>query len=410
MHSNFFKGIKRNVAALGVVSALSDASSEMIFPLLPLFLSTVLGASAAALGLIEGVAESTAAFFKLASGWLSDKWRKRKPIIVAGYSLSAFAKPLFALAAAWQHVLAIRFLDRVGKGLRGAPRDAMIADSTPRLFRGKAFGFHRAMDTLGAVVGPALAFLALAALGGDVRSVFWLAAIPAVLSVAFLVFFVREQKPKARIGKKVSLKAFASLPKHYRLFVASTTIFALANFTVAFLLLRAANLGVAKALIPLVYLGYNLIYLLAAMPFGVLSDKIGGKRVLAFGYAAFAASSLGLALTNDAASALAFTAFFGLFTAANDTMQRVVSVDLAPPRLRASAIGLQQALAGAAALPASAIAGALWVAFSPSAAFAWGAVVSVVALTILAFCFSCSGNKRKNKINAKDESKRCAAR
>lgn len=382
-----FQGIKRNIVALGIVSGLTDVSSEMVFPLLPLFLTTVLGASAAVLGLIEGFAASTAAFFQLLGGWLSDKWGKRKPIILAGYSLSAIAKPLFALAMAWQHVLAIRFLDRVGKGLRSAPRDAMIADSTPQKFRGKAFGFHRAADTLGAVVGPALAFVALAALNNDLRAVFWLAAIPGALAVACLVLFVREQKPKYKIAKRVSLKIFAQLPKQYRLFVVSTTVFALANFTVAFLLLRASNLGIKTELIPLVYLGYNAVYLLAAMPFGMLSDKIGGKRVLAFGYAAFAVASAGMALTADAASALFFIALFGLFTAANDTMQRVVSVDLAPKNLRASALGMQQALAGAAALPASVIAGVLWTAVSPSAAFAYGAVVSVIALIVLTYCF-----------------------
>ncbi len=384
---NFFRGIKRNVVAFGVVSALTDVSSEMIFPLLPLFLAT-LGAGAAALGLIEGIASSAAAFFQFVSGWLSDKWGKRKPIVLFGYSVSALARPLFALAMSWQAVLGVRFLDRVGKGLRGAPRDAMIADTTPQRFRGKAFGFHRAMDTFGAVVGPLLAFVVLAALNNDFRSVFWLAFIPAALAVLCIVFFVREEKPKAKIGKRVSLKILARLPKPFKYFIAATTLFALASFTVAFLLLRASGLGVKAEFIPLVYLGYNLVYMLAAIPSGLLSDKIGGKRVLAFGYAAFALASTGFALTNDVPSALFLTALFGLFTAANDTMSRVVSVDLAPRKLRASALGLQQALAGAAALPASAIAGALWAAVSPQAAFAYGAIVSIAALALLAYSFT----------------------
>ncbi|MFH0974025.1 MAG: MFS transporter [Candidatus Micrarchaeota archaeon] len=392
--AKLFEGIKRNVVVLGLVSGLTDVSSEMIFPLLPLFLAT-LGAGAAVLGLIEGVATSAAAFFAFASGWLSDKTGKRKPIILGGYSLSAVAKPLFALASSWPQVLFFRFADRAGKGLRGAPRDAMIADSTPKKFRGKSFGFHRAMDTLGAVVGPAIAFIAISAFHDDYRTVFWLSAIPAFLAVALIIFFVREQKqtrkqtraPK-KIAKSVSLKTFALLPKKYRYFVLSTTLFALANFTVAFLLLRANNLGIDATAIPLVYLLYNLVYLLAAMPFGILSDKIGGQRVLAAGYVAFAIASIGLALASNAATALIFIALFGLFTAANDTMSRVVSVDLAPPKIRASALGLQQALAGAAALPASVIAGVLWVSFSPTAAFAYGACVSLIAFAVLAYSFT----------------------
>ncbi len=385
-----FKGIKRNVVVLGLVSCLTDVSTEMIFPLLPLFLAT-LGAGAEILGLIEGIATSAAAFFAFVSGWLSDKMGKRKPIILGGYSLSAVAKPLFALAASWPQVLIFRFADRTGKGLRGAPRDAMIADSTPRKFRGKSFGFHRAMDTLGAVVGPAIAFIAVSAFHDDYRTVFWLSAIPAFIAVALIVFLVREQKqtraPK-KIAKSVSLKTFALLPKKYRYFVLSTTLFALANFTAAFLLLRANNLGIDATAIPLVYLLYNIVYLLAAMPFGILSDKIGGVRVLAAGYAAFAIASVGLALASNALTAVIFIALFGLFTAANDTMSRVVSVDLAPPKIRASALGLQQALAGAAALPASVIAGVLWVTFSPAAAFAYGACVSLIALAVLAYSFT----------------------
>ena len=384
-------GVPRTVYLLGIVSFLTDVSSEMIFPLLPLFITTILGAGAEVLGLIEGVADSAASIIDIFVGYFSDKAGERKKFVILGYGLSAVTKVGIALSTSWWHILIMRGTERIGKSIRTSPRDALIADATPQELRGKSFGLHRAMDTLGAVVGPAIAFIAVSAFHDDYRTVFWLSAIPAFIAVALIVFLVREQKqtraPK-KIAKSVSLKTFALLPKKYRYFVLSTTLFALANFTAAFLLLRANNLGIDATAIPLVYLLYNIVYLLAAMPFGILSDKIGGVRVLAAGYAAFAIASVGLALASNALTAVIFIALFGLFTAANDTMSRVVSVDLAPPKIRASALGLQQALAGAAALPASVIAGVLWVTFSPAAAFAYGACVSLIALAVLAYSFT----------------------
>ena len=260
-------GVERNVFSAGLVSFFMDVSSEMLYPLVPLFLSSVLGVNRTIIGLIEGIAESTASLLKVFSGWFSDRIRKRKILMIAGYGISAVSRPILAVSTLWTHVLTFRFVDRFGKGIRVAPRDAIIAESAPLKDLGRSFGFHRGMDTLGAVAGPALAFLILSIFTDNFRLVFWLSMIPAVAAVLIIVFFIRETKyKKTSAAAKLSLKNFNW---RYKAFIAVTALFAAGNSSDAFLILRAANIGIVEAQIPLLYLVFNLVYSLVSFPAGI---------------------------------------------------------------------------------------------------------------------------------------------
>jgi len=381
------KKLSRNVLLLGVSSFLTDLSSEMIFPILPLFLVNILHADVSVVGLIDGVAESTADLGKMVSGWISDKMGKRKPFIVAGYSLSSFSKPLFALARIWPHVLVVRFLERVGKGLRGTARDAMVAEETTHENRGKAFGYRKMMDQFGAVLGPLAAFLLMPYLTNHMepsdayRTLFWISFIPAILAVIIL-YFVKEKAQAMVMEKKTTLSV--ALGPRFKKFLAITLVFAFGMFTYSFLILKAQEVGVEVGVIPLLYLCYNLSFLFFAMPVGTSADKIGRKKTLAIGYLIFALTCIGLIKATTAFHVWLTFILYGVFMAIMETVQRAYISDIVSPEVRGTALGLHQGAAGFAALPANVIVGFLWSRYNSTVAFTYSLAVSLVAVVLLA--------------------------
>ncbi len=378
--------IPLNVKVAGIVSFFTDLSSEMIVPVLPLFLSVTLGAPAAAIGVVEGIAESTASVLRVFAGWLSDRAGRRKPLVVAGYGLSNLTKPLLALAGSWPHVLAVRFVDRFGKGIRGAPRDALIADSVPPERRGLAFGFHRSMDTLGAAVGPLVAFATLALLPENYRAVFWIAAIPGAIAIAVAVFLLRDIARPPAPGRAPRL-SFAGLGRPFAIFTLVATVFALGNSSDAFLILRTKNLGLPAPAIPLAYFAFNVIYAALATPAGALSDRVGRRVMLIGGYAIFALVYLGFAVAGGPGGGLQAVGLFlvyGVYYALTEGVQRALVVDLVPSGLRATALGTFSTATGVALLPASLVAGILWDRVSPAAPFYYGAALAALAVILLA--------------------------
>jgi len=378
------EGITRNILILGLVSLFTDLSSQMVFPLIPLFLTTVLGAGAYTVGVVEGAAETSASLFKVVSGYWSDKIKKRKPFVLFGYSLSSITKPLFAFANVWPIVLFIRVVERIGKGLRTAPRDALVAESCDESVRGKAYGFHRAMDGIGSVLGATLAFLLLPVLG--YRNIFLLAFIPGIAAV-IVVLFVKEKKvPIEKTIKGTSIKiSFREMPTNLRLFIVVSMLFALGHFGYAFLLLRAKNIGLADNTAILLYVLFYIVYTLCAIPSGALSDKIGRKPVLVTGYFVFAITSLGLVFTSNIHSILLFFVIYGVFYAMIDGVQRAFVVDLAPEDLKATALGTFHTAIGSVALPGGYIAGLLWDRISPEATFIYGLTLAMASILLFTF-------------------------
>ena len=371
----------RNVVALAAVSFLTDASSEMIYPLLPLFLTGVLGAGATALGAIEGAAESTAAFLKLGSGWWSDRLRRRKPLVVLGYALATALRPLVGLARAPAQVLAIRLGDRVGKGIRTSPRDALIADSTPPETRGRAFGFQRAGDHAGAVVGPLVAFALLRWAGMPLREVFLWSAVPGVLSVLLLVVAVRET-PRAAPERSAATPAadlHAPLPRRFWAVLAVILLFALGNSSDAFLLLRAAQLGVAAPLIPVLWALLHLVKALASTPGGALSDRLGRKPLLIAGWALYALVYLGLGAARAEWQVWALFAAYGVHFGLTEGVEKALVADLVPAARRGTAFGWYNLTLGLGALPAALLFGFVWDRAGAPAAFGLGAALALAA-------------------------------
>ncbi|HEV8637398.1 MAG TPA: MFS transporter [Chloroflexota bacterium] len=374
----------RNVLAAGVVSFFTDVSSEMIVPVLPLFLTGTLGASASVVGLIEGVAESTASLLRVFAGWISDRTGRRKPLILLGYTLSNLAKPLFALATAWPQVLAVRFADRFGKGIRGAPRDALIADSVDPSIRGRAFGFHRSMDTAGAALGPLLAAAVLALSANNPRAVFWLAALPGLAAILTAWLLLRDRPAPPRDAAAPRL-GFRGLGRPFALFTAVSTLFAVGNSSDAFLILRAQDVGMAAWLIPIAYFAFNALFAALATPAGILSDRVGRRVLLVVGYALFAAVYLGFALAGDALAVGGLFLLYAVYYALTEGIARALITDLVPASLRATALGTHATATGLALLPASTVAGLLWTAVAPWAPFAYGAATAALAALLLVF-------------------------
>jgi len=376
---SFMKGITLNVIILGFVSLFTDLSSQMVFPLIPLFLVNVLGAGGVVVGLVEGAAETTASLLKVFSGYWSDKIEKRKPFVLIGYGISSLTKPLFAFSYMWQSVLGIRIAERVGKGIRTAPRDVIVAQSCDADVRGKAYGIHRFMDGIGSIFGAVLAFLLLPLFG--FRKVFLLAFIPSIIAVLFILF-VKEEKRK-RSTKSKSLKvSFKSLTPQLKYFICIATIFALGNFGYAFLLLRAINLGLDSQTAILLYLIYYISYSIFIIPAGIFSDKIGRKRVILMGYGLFGLTSLGLIFVSNLSQIISLFISYGIFYAMIDGVQRAFVVDLSPSSLKGTALGTFHTSTGLAALPGGLIAGLLWDKISPETTFIFGFVLSITAITL----------------------------
>jgi len=368
---------------LGVVSMLMDVSSELIHSLLPLFLVTTLGASALTVGLIEGVAEATALITKVFSGYLSDYFRKRKLLAVLGYGLAALSKPIFPLASSLAWVVFARFVDRVGKGIRGAPRDALVADITPPELRGGAYGLRQALDTVGAVVGPLLAIGAMLWFADNFRSVFWLAVIPAFAAVLLLVVGVHEPKSasagKARDGARLTFADVGRLPPRYWWIVAIGAVMALARFSEAFLVLRAQSVGMALAWVPLVMALMSLVYAIVSYPAGVAADKKQQGMLLSGGFFALIVADLLLANASSIGGVLAGTAVWGVHMGLTQGVLAALVAETAPADLRGTAFGLFNLANGIALLIASALAGWLWDVFGPPQTFYTGAGFAALA-------------------------------
>jgi MFS family permease len=376
------RGISRNVLLLSAVSLFTDLSSEMIYPLVPLFLANVLHAPAAVIGLIEGIAESTAGLLRWVSGALSDRWGRRKPLVFAGYGLAALSKPLLAAAYAWPVVLLARVADRFGKGVRSSPRDAIIANSTAAESRGRAFGFHRSADSIGAVLGPLAALAILSAVHGNYRTAFLIAFLPGLAGVLFILP-VRDAPTGPRRGPLLSLAPALANPRLRRLLLVFL-LFSLGNSSDMFLILRASQLGAAGTTAVLLFAVCNTLNVFSSYPAGVVSDRLGRKRVLVAGFAVFAAVYLGFALTRSVAPLWLLFAVYGVYLGMTDGVAKACIVDLAPPAERGAALGLQAMVVSISTLPASLLAGWMWQALGPAAPFLYGSVMAALAAMLLA--------------------------
>jgi MFS family permease len=378
--------MRGNVLWLSAASFLNDAASEMIYPLLPLFLAGTLGAGAAFVGVVEGAAESASSLLKLASGWLADRTGRRKLPTVIGYGIAALARPLIAVASLGWHVLAIRLADRVGKGLRTAPRDALLAESVPEDRRGAAFGLHRAADHAGAVAGPLIASALLLALGADeLRTVFALAVIPGVLTVAVVAWKVRETAPAARAADAPAppLPRLRELGPVLPRYLGVLVLFALGNASDAFLLLRASQVGVPIAAIPLLWGALHVSKSAWSVWGGRWSDRVGARRAIVSGWLVYALVYAGFAFVTAAWQVWALFLVYGLFFGLTEGPEKALVAGLAPRGLRGSAFGAYHAAIGLAALPASILFGVVWQAFDPAAAFAMGAAFALAAALLL---------------------------
>ncbi len=381
INNNALTKIPRGVWVLGFVSLLMDVSSEMIHSLLPLFMVTVLGASALTVGVIEGIAESTALLAKVFSGVLSDYLGKRKVLAVFGYALGAFSKPMFALASGVGMVLTARFLDRIGKGVRGAPRDALVADITPAEIRGAAFGLRQSLDTVGAFLGPLLAVGLMLLWANDFRAVFWVAVIPGMLAVALLLFGVHE--PRRHEAHKpinpINRENLRRLGAAYWWVVSIGAVFTLARFSEAFLVLRAAQGGIPIAMVPLVMVAMNVIYAATAYPFGKLSDSMSHTRLLTLGLAVLLAADLVLATDDHWTTVLAGVALWGVHMGITHGLLARMVADATPADLRGTAYGFFNLMSGLAMLVASVLAGLLWDRLGAAYTFYAGAGFCVLA-------------------------------
>jgi MFS family permease len=393
-------GLDRNVFWAGVSSFFMDISSEMVYSLVPIFLSSVLGVNKSLIGLIEGIAETTASMLKMFSGWLSDKLGRRKPLMLFGYGISTLSRPLMALATGWGMVLGSRFIDRFGKGMRTAPRDAIVADSCDKKDLGRSFGFHRAMDQFGAVIGPAIAFLVLALRPEDYRTVFWISLIPGFVCVAVIAFFIHDRRRRAAeatvgvapaeaatLGSDAPARATdrsgPGLARRLRgpllAYLLVTGIFALGNSSDVFLILRAQDLGVTTVMIPVLYLMFNLVYSALSIPAGLLADRVGRRKVALLGFTVFAGTYAWMALAGAQGAAWGVFALYGVYMAIADGNGRALLAEFSSSGKHGTAFGAYHMVVGLAALPASVVAGLLYDHVSAAAPFWLGAAAAALA-------------------------------
>jgi MFS family permease len=379
-------GGMRNVTALGLVSFFTDFSTEMVLGVLPFFIVSTLGASRTLLGAIEGSAELTSYAFRMVSGSLSDKVGKRKVFVIAGYGLSTITKPFFAASSNWLDAFVVRFGDRMGKGIRTAPRDALIADSVSESKVGRAFGIHRTIDQLGAIVGPIAAFALLQVV--DIRAIFLLSLIPGAIAVLILVFFVKEVVMKrssstaARITMLSNINSVIRGNRPFVLLLIITGIFGIGAFNFPFILLRASDLGVAEGLIPLIYAIINVAHTAIGIPSGILADKVGKEKVLIIGYSVFAISTiLMLVLSGNTLYAYILAAIFGLYIGISETVQRAVIPRYIASELRGTAYGLYNLVTGTTFFVANVVFGFLWDNFSLTAAVSYSVITAIAAVS-----------------------------
>jgi MFS family permease len=376
--------IPRTVVALGFVSFFTDLSSEMIYPLLPIFLASVLGAGAVTLGLIEGVAESTASLLKVASGIWTDRSRRRKPLIVSGYTLSGMMRPLIGLATVWPVVLLLRFADRVGKGLRTSPRDALIADVTDPKARGASYGFHRAMDHAGAVLGPLVAALLLKGAGLPLREVFVLSVIPTVAVLVVLIFAVKEPTVhRAAASASQRLPPWSALGTDYRRLLLAVFVFTLGNSTDTFLLLRLGETGISAGWIAALWSAHHVVKMIASYFGGRLSDRVGPRAMVLAGWLFYGGIYLTFGLVNSAPWLVGIFLAYGIYFGLAEPAERAWVAGLVPPNLRGTAFGWYHCTVGIAALPASIVFGLLWKQWGSPVAFTTGAALAVLAALLL---------------------------
>ncbi len=370
--------IPRNVWVTGWVSFFMDVSSEMVYPLVPVFLSSTLGVSKSIVGLIEGIAEASASVLKLFSGILADRLGRHKFLMGIGYGISTASRPILAVATGWGLVLTARFTDRVGKGIRTAPRDAIIATSTDSARLGLAFGFHRAMDTAGAIVGPGVALLILAVWAADYRLVFWLSILPGLLAVTLIVWVIAPPA-NGRVIERGPFWSVEGLNRRLLKFLVVVGLFSLGNSSNAFLILKAEHGGVSPAWIPGIYMGFNVAYALLSMPGGILADRLGRAPVIVGGFILFAGVYAGFAMTDSPWPLAGLFVLYGVYMGLTDGVQRAYLAGLVPETRTATGYGLYHMVVGLGILPASLIAGVLWDHVGPAAPFWFGSGMAVFA-------------------------------
>lgn len=372
------------VKKLGVISFFADIASEMLYPITPIFLTTILGASMGSLGLIEGVAEAIAGLLKTYSGSWSDKINKRKPFIIIGYFLAAISKPFIGMSSSWVEVLFARGIDRTGKGIRTAPRDALIADAVASDKRGEAFGWHRAMDTMGATLGPILALLLLNMNSQNLRSIYYWALIPGLVAV-LLTFFINEEKKSSSIKKEWQnpLNAWKNMDTSFKRYILAWTVFSLVNSSDVFLLLKAKNIGMSTSSVIYLYCSYNLTYAFSSPYLGKLSDKLGSKKILIVGMSIFCCVYLAFALASKSWHLWPLFLIYGLYMGATDGVGKSLAVSLSPSHLKGTAIGILGTATGLSVIFASTLAGFLWDFGGPMFTFVFGAIGSGLAALLL---------------------------
>ena len=386
-----YRGLPRNVVAIGLVSLLNDASSEIIYPLLPVFLAVSLGASAGVIGAIEGLAESISSLLKLFAGYLSDRIGKRKVLVVAGYSLASIARPLLAFAQSWTQVLAIRLTDRVGKGIRTAPRDAMIADTVRIEQRGLAFGFHRAMDHGGAVIGPLIGYLLVVLFVANSRSptaeefskIFLAASVPALIAVLVAIFFMRESPVRTHQGAEMAKLSLRGFDSNFKRFLLILALFTLSNSSDSFLILRAMDSGVSIAMVPLLWAAHHGMKVLSSLLGGDLSDRLGRKRLIVSGWVLYAAVYAGFGFVNNTASLWILFLIYGIYFGLAEGAEKALVADLVRPEQRGTAYGLYNLAFGVTVFPASLLMGMIWDWKGPTVAFLVSAVMGATAALLL---------------------------
>jgi len=375
-------GISKNVLVMGLVSFFNDVASEMIYPLVPIFLTSILGAPASVVGLIEGIAESTASVLKVFSGWYSDKFQKRKPFITAGYSFSSVSKIILGFAFGWPLVLLGRFIDRFGKGVRTSARDALIAESSTSSNRGKSFGFHRALDTAGAVVGPLLAIWLLHSYNNNFRTIFIVAFIPSFIGILLLLLFVREKK-KQPLGNNFKLKgSWKEFDISFKIFLAISIIFAIGNSSDAFLILRSQNLGLSVTATIFAYVIFNFAYAIFSTPAGIISDKIGARKVIISGFFLFAVVYLLFGIIVQSYLLWFIFPLYGIYMALTEGISKAYISNLVPQEKSGTAFGIYQTAIGICTFFSSLIAGLLWDKISVSAPFILGSATAIISATL----------------------------